>query len=30
MIQSWLNRGIGHLTTDRPDLALDLRSPVAA
>lgn len=30
LIQSWLNRGIGHLTTDRPDLALDLRSPVAA
>lgn len=26
LIRNWLDRGIGHLTTDRPDLALSLRA----
>ncbi|MCA1368630.1 glycerophosphodiester phosphodiesterase [Bradyrhizobium sp. BRP14] len=29
-IRYWLNRGIGHLTSDRPDLALRLRDAIAA
>ncbi|MEO4001950.1 glycerophosphodiester phosphodiesterase family protein [Mesorhizobium sp. CAU 1732] len=30
LIRAWLDRGIGHLTTDRPDLALSLRAEAAA
>jgi glycerophosphoryl diester phosphodiesterase len=26
LIETWLDRGIGHLTTDSPDIALDLRA----
>ncbi|MCR8549185.1 glycerophosphodiester phosphodiesterase [Salipiger sp. P9] len=29
LMQSWLARGVGHLTTDRPDLALQLRDAMA-
>ncbi len=29
LIRSWLERGIGHLTSDRPDLALRLRSEIS-
>lgn len=30
LIAKWLERGIGHLTSDTPDLALDLRTRMAA
>lgn len=30
LIGRWLERGIGHLTSDSPDLALDLRAKIAA
>lgn len=30
LIGKWLERGIGHLTSDSPDLALDLRAKIAA
>lgn len=30
LIRAWLDRGIGHLTTDRPDLALSLRAELQA
>ncbi|MCF6367338.1 glycerophosphodiester phosphodiesterase family protein [Rhizobium halophilum] len=30
LITDWLKRGIGHLTSDRPDLALELRSSLAS
>lgn len=30
LIRSWLERGIGHLTSDQPDLALSLRSEIRA
>lgn len=30
LIRAWLDRGIGHLTTDRPDLALSLRAECRA